>query len=335
MTSVIRILLWPLSMVYAIAIIIWDRYWEKAPKVKLPGKIISVGNITAGGAGKTPLVILVAKLAIEAGWKTAVVARGYRRKNKGLVEVNAKSTWREVGDEPLEVHDRVDNVRVYVDRSKTIAARKAANDGAEVIIVDDGFQHRRLYRDIDLVCLNWLEPFGSGGLLPSGLLREPAGHLKRADILVFTSYDPNRLPGAEIEANSDTFYARSETREFMNIRTKAREKAAFLQSRRPLAFCGLARPDKFIGTLRKLAVDLVAMRAFPDHFRYHQKDIDNLIKMAAGAQADCLITTCKDAVKIGGFDFGDFDVYSAMLDIVIVNRDGENRLAEFKMRLGL
>jgi tetraacyldisaccharide 4'-kinase len=322
-------------MIYGMAIIVWDLYWRNAEKVKLPCKVISVGNITAGGAGKTPLVIYIAKLAIESGRKTAVVARGYKRKKNGLIEVGDNSTWHEVGDEPKEVFDQISDVRVYVHHSKTSGAQKACDDGAEIVIVDDGFQHRRLHRDIDIVCLDWIDPYGPGGLLPSGLLREPVRNLKRADILVFTSFDISHASKIKIKGDWDSYYARSEISAFMNLQTGEIKNSDALRDRKALAFCGLARPDKYFAGLKKTNLNLVGVKAFPDHFHYRQKDIDNLIHTARRGQADCLITTAKDAVKIGGFDFGDCEVYSAMLDIAVIDKEGNEQRAEFKARLGL
>ncbi|OQX91389.1 MAG: hypothetical protein B6D58_08310, partial [candidate division Zixibacteria bacterium 4484_95] len=129
-----RLFLWPFSLVYRGFVLLWDIYWRLAPKVKLPCKVISVGNIVAGGTGKTPIVIHIANLAARAGFKTAVVAKGYKRIEKGLIELDDKSNWLDAGDEPLEIFQNNKDVRVYVAGSKTKAARKAAIDGAELII---------------------------------------------------------------------------------------------------------------------------------------------------------------------------------------------------------
>jgi len=155
---IIKFILWKLSIIYRIVIFFWDMYWRNAKQVELPCKVISIGNITAGGTGKTPLAIYLAGLASKSGLKVAVVARGYKREGKGLIELHENSTWQKVGDEPLEIFRRIENVRVYVCQSKTRAAQQAFSDGAELILIDDGFQHRRLARDVNIVCLDWLKP---------------------------------------------------------------------------------------------------------------------------------------------------------------------------------
>lgn len=335
MSFIMKIILWPLALAYGIAILIWDLYWRKAPKVKLPCRVISVGNITAGGAGKTPVVIYLAKMAVSSGHKTAVAARGWGRKRGGLVEVSDSSSWIEVGDEPLEVYRLAQGVRVYVDRSKTLAARKACDDGAEIIIIDDGFQHRRLYRDVEIVCLVWKEPLGPGGLLPSGLLREPARNLHRADILFYTSYDGSDVKSASIPANQDVYFIKSLITGFYNLKSEITEKPEAFRSRRVFAFCGLAKPSKFKKNLDDLGIELAVFKAYRDHYHFNQNDVDRLVKTAGANNADCLITTYKDAVKIRSFDFGGYDVYSAMLEMSVVDRNGNDRTNALKSRLGL
>ena len=218
----LRIILFPASFIYRVADFFWNIYWHYADTERLPAKVISVGNITAGGTGKTPLTILLAEAAVKAGLRTAVIARGYRRSGKGLVELSPETAWTEAGDEPLEIYRAVKGVRVYVCRSKTTAAKQAARDGAEIIIIDDGFQHRRLHRDIDIVCLDWSAPLGPGGFLPYGFLREPPTALRRADIILYTSY--NKQPAAKTEVQLPRkeikqFRAKTIITGFINIQT--------------------------------------------------------------------------------------------------------------------
>jgi tetraacyldisaccharide 4'-kinase len=335
MSPFFKIVLWPLALIYRIIIAFWDIYWRIAARVKLPCRVISVGNITAGGTGKTPIVIMLSKMGAESGRKVAVVAKGYKRKSSGLIEVNDNSSWQDVGDEPLEVYRLTDDVRVYVDNSKTKAARRACADGAEVIIVDDGFQHRKLQRDLDIVCLDWAAPFGPGGMLPIGLLREPARNLKRADLVIFTSYDPLLESNADPKYDGKKFYAISLIKSFLNIKTRDHVSPEFMSQNRAFAFCGLAAPEKFIDSLRNAGIDVAGQVCFTDHHDYGQKDIDNLVSMAGKLKADYLITTFKDAVKIEYFDFGDFDVYSAMLEISITDRNGDDQKENFRKLLSL
>jgi tetraacyldisaccharide 4'-kinase len=294
-----------------------------------------VGNIIAGGTGKTPVVRYITELAVESGFKTSVVARGYKRESTGLIEVDDNSTWKEVGDEPLEIYRLTENVRVYIDQTKTIAAQKAFDDGAEVIIIDDGFQHRMLKRDIDLVCLDWRKPFGPGGMLPLGLMREPRKNLKRADMFLFTLYDKQVECGESIELDKSAFYSKVSITKFMDVKSGNMIKADELSNKKVLAFCGLANPIKFENSLKAVEINIVKFVPFRDHHGYSRSEIEYILSEAEKVNADCLITTYKDAVKIESFDFGKFDIYSAMLEISIVDKLENDSRAQFKKALGI
>lgn len=315
-----RFFLWPFSLIYRGLVFLWDIYWRLAPKVKLPCKVISVGNIVAGGTGKTPVVIYTANLAAKTGLKTAVVAKGYKRVGKGLIELDDKTSWLDVGDEALEVFRKTENVRVYVANSKTTAARKATFDGAELIIIDDGFQHRKLDRNIDIVCLDQALPLGPGGYLPMGLLREGPPALRRADIIIYTSCDD---PSARekhmmnINLKAKIFRSSSSIIGFTHLKSKEYFSVDDIISKKPITFCGICFPVKFKHSLEKINIKPRKFICFKDHYRYTQKDIDMLKKEAIRFEADCILTTQKDAVKIGGFDFGNIDVYLSMLEIEI------------------
>jgi len=330
-----KFILWKLSIIYRIAIFFWDLYWNIAKQVKLPCKVISVGNITVGGTGKTPVVRYIAHLAAESGYKTSVVARGYKRKAKGLIEVNDNSRWQEVGDEPLEIYRLTEGIRVYVHQSKTVAACKACDDGADVIIIDDGFQHRKLHRDIDLVCLDYRSPFGPDGMLPLGLLREPEGNLKRADIALFTNCEKSIQPARSFKFTKPVFHSRTEIINFINIKTHETKQLESLIPGKILAFSGLANPSKFKNSLKKAGFGSTKIVSFPDHHEYTEGEINLLIKDAENSSVDYLMTTYKDAVKIESFDFGNFDIYSAMIDIRIVDKDGIDCRERLKELLGL
>lgn len=326
-----RILLFPLTTLYAVIIVIWELYWRIVPGLKLPCKVISVGNIVAGGTGKTPLVIYIAKLAVKAGLKTAVVARGYKRREKGIIEVGDNSGWEKVGDEPLEVFRAVPGIRVYVSKSKTEAARQAAADGAEIIIVDDGFQHRKLARDIDIVCLDSKKPFGPGWLLPSGRLREPKFALRRADALIFTSFEKDNsiIDNMIKPSENKIFYSNSKIAHFNKLDGGSVIECDVVGQQKTIAFCGLANPEKFRHSLAKTGIVPQIFKYYDDHHRYSQFDIEMLTAMVKHEQADCLITTRKDAVKLDSIAFGDVPVYYALIDITVSDE------TEFRKMIGL
>jgi tetraacyldisaccharide 4'-kinase len=331
MSLPLRVLFFPLAIMYGIIIVLWDLYWRFAPKIKLSSKVISVGNIVAGGTGKTPLVIYIARLAKEAGFKTAVVARGYKRRKKEMTEVGGDDKWETVGDEPLEIFRAAPGVRVYVGESKARAAGKAAADGAEVIIVDDGFQHRGLYRDVDLVCLDASQPFGSGWLLPAGKLREPRYNLRRADALIFTSYDKdnNTIDKVVDYGRRPHFFSVPRLVYFAKLDDNSAASGDTIARFRSIAFCGLANPNKFKMTLNRAGIAPLKFRFFSDHHRYSRFDIEMLMAMARRENADCLITTRKDAVKFDSVAFGDLPVYYTVIDITVSDE------TEFKKMIGL
>jgi tetraacyldisaccharide 4'-kinase len=338
MSISLRILLRPFSLVYRIAVFIWNLYWRNAKQVKLPCKVISVGNIVAGGTGKTPIVVYLANLASNLGLKTAVISRGYKRSGTGLVELNRNSNWLDVGDEPLEIFRRTDNVRVYVCKSKTEAAIKAASEGAELIIIDDGFQHRRLARDIDIVCLDWTNPLGPGGYLPYGLLREPPKALIRADIIIYTSYRNKSNQEKQVKGpigRISLFWSSSHITGFKSLNSDKRASIDQISKERAIAFCGLGSPEKFEECLKQVNIRPAKFIRFRDHHHYTQDNIDKLKQTALEQKASIFITTFKDAVKIELLDFGKFDVYSAMLEIEIIDQFGKQQGDEFKARLGL
>lgn len=337
-SAILRWLLWPASFLYRIIITIWDIYWRRARKIKLLCRVISIGNITVGGAGKTPLTIHVASLTAATGLRVAVVARGYKRRSRGIIEVAANSRWEEVGDEPLEIKRQVNDIRVYVADSKTEAAKRAFEDGAEVIVIDDGFQHRRLQRDLNIVCLDWHSPFGPGGLLPGGRLRESLSALRRADMIVYTSFDQTdkgRLDIDKLPSSLKIFYSTNNISTFFNIKSGQEAPASAFLSRAALAFCGLAAPDKFLQSLGRLGIIPQKFITFGDHHRYSEKDIRLLGAQAAETGADCLLTTLKDAVKIEHFDFGRLDIYWAQLEVRITEAGGNDCSPEFRKALNL
>ncbi|MCD6163208.1 MAG: tetraacyldisaccharide 4'-kinase [candidate division Zixibacteria bacterium] len=338
MPSLPKAMLWPFSLIYGAVIFLWDLYYSHTKQVKLPCKVISVGNITVGGTGKTPLAIKIANLSVKAGYKTAIVARGYKRKAKGLIEISASSNWSDAGDEPLEMIRSTDNVRIYVCKSKTEAAIKAASDGAELIIIDDGFQHRRIYRDIDIVCLDWSNPLGPGGYIPYGLLREPPEALRRADIIIYTSY--NDIQSMEKQTISNEggiklFWSASKITGFQNIADGKKAGIDEIAAKRAIAFCGLGSPAKFGESLNRIGLKPINFIRFRDHHCYVQEEIDILIQAARKQKAEIFVVTFKDAVKIEGLNFGDYDVYFAKLEIDIIDQSGNGQVDEFREKLKL
>jgi tetraacyldisaccharide 4'-kinase len=287
--------------------------------------VLSVGNIAAGGTGKTPLVEWLARAVAEERRRVCVLTRGYGREGGGRVVVSdgakVKAGAREGGDEPRLLAERLleYGVAVVADADRVAAAGWARESlRSEVFVLDDGFQHLRLARDLNVATIDASDPWGGGRLLPAGRLREPREGLRRADCVVVTraelAEDLTRLR-AEIERVSGgrpVFAARTST---LGIRLLARgefEVAADQDSEaRPVddvagpvaAFCGVGNPRAFFRHLRREGFAPAHERAFGDHHIYSQSEIDALCREATRRGARALVTTAKDAVKLRALRF--------------------------------
>jgi tetraacyldisaccharide 4'-kinase len=272
----------------------------------LPCPVVSIGNITVGGTGKTPAVELAVRTLAELGHHPAVVSRGYGRRSRGVHVVADVASIRlepeEAGDEPFLLARRLPGVPVVVGADRGEAARVALAAGATAIVLDDGFQQRTLATSLDIVMARAQRPWGNGRLLPAGPLREPLAALARADLVVATAAGPTsrvevaaavarHAPGvAVVEATLEPV-ACWEARRLEPVPLER------LAGARVVPFAGIAAPAAFAATLRGLRVtgDVVP---FPDHHWYTREDLDRLARLAAGA--DALVTTEKDWVRLRG-----------------------------------
>ena len=288
--------------------------------------VLSVGNITAGGTGKTPLVEWLARAVAEGeGRRVCVLTRGYGREGGGRLVVSdgarIEADAREGGDEPRLRAERLlkHNVAVVADADRVAAAVWArAELRSEVFVLDDGFQHLRLARDLNVVTIDASDPWGGGRLLPAGRLREPREGLRRAGCVVVTraemAEDLTKLC-AEIGRASGgrpVFVARTKTLGVRSLTQVESEIAADQNSGgRPVervagpvaAFCGVGNPRAVFQHLRREGFALAHERAFRDHHFYSQAEIDALCREATGRGARSLVTTAKDAVKLAGLRF--------------------------------
>jgi len=278
---------------------------------RLPGFVLSVGNLTAGGTGKTPAVACLAQWTRSRGFSAAVLSRGYKRSagNGPLVVSDGTALlagpW-SAGDEPCLLARRLEGVPVIVGADRWQAGMLAHRQfGAEIFILDDGFQHHRLARDVDLVLLDGREPFGNGHLLPWGPLREPQRVLRRADALILTGC--GRASGREEAAlralergfpGKPVFKASHRPEECMFPYEGRPVPLDRLRGVPALGFAGIAAPERFRETLLSLGVDIVDFRVFPDHHRYTAGDILSLRRAGEAVGARYLLTTEKDWVKI-------------------------------------
>lgn len=266
--------------------------------LRLSHPVISIGNLTLGGTGKTPLVIALAEKLRDRGFHPVILSRGYRRTSREIMIVPTagpiRGRWEDVGDEPYMMARRLGNVPVIVgaDRYQAglLAERKKLGD---IFILDDGFQHRRLHRDLDIVTIDPVEWAAGEALLPGGRWREPKNAISRAHIACV-----QEIPGAEIPSLPiPSFTARTEIQgiykgdDLIPLET--------LQGRPVVAFAGIAKPERFFATVESLGIRPVERVPFRDHHRFTPRDVQNM-------GGKLRITTEKDAVRLLGLGVTDF-----------------------------
>jgi tetraacyldisaccharide 4'-kinase len=249
---------------------------------RLTGPVISVGNLSVGGSGKTPFVMLLGELLKTRGVKFDVLSRGYGRRTQGVLLVDAGGSSRDFGDEPLLIARRL-GVPVIVGEDRFEAGQFAENRfGAQLHVLDDGFQHRALARDFDIVLVTPED--ARDRLLPAGRLREPLQSLSRADAVVLTS-----------GASPESFPAHGKL--VWRVRRGISPKSV---PSRPVVFCGIARPKNFLTQLRTAGIEPVAEALYRDHHGYTGQDIRDLQQLRRQSEADGFVTTEKDAINLGG-----------------------------------
>ena len=307
----------PLSAIYSVVtrarMTGYRRGWFSVAKLSAP--VISIGNLTTGGTGKTPLVEWVCIAVVrETGKRACVLTRGYGRANpqsQVVVSDGNKllASEREAGDEPYLLAKNLLGIAAVVSNPDRAAAGKWAikNLGSEVFVLDDGFQHLRLSRDLDIVTVDASNPWGGGSLLPYGRLREPRAGLSRADCIVVTrteqvedlvslSESVQRLAGA-----IPVFTSRMTTSGIRRLNGESVDNESLL-GQPVAAFCGVGNPESFFKQLRQEGYEPVFTRAFADHHNYNQADLNRLTKEAKDHGASGLITTAKDALKLASLE---------------------------------
>jgi tetraacyldisaccharide 4'-kinase len=275
----------PLSTIYGGIVgarnALYDRGVLRAQR--LQGPVVSVGNLAAGGSGKTPFVLLLGELLKARGIKLDVLSRGYGRKSKGVLRVDPGGLPEHFGDEPLLIARRL-QVPVVVGEDRFEAGRFAEKEfGPQLHLLDDGFQHRGLARDFDIVLVTPQD--AADRLLPGGRLREPLGSLRRADAVVLAS-----------GASADSFPL--EGRLVWRVRRGIVPQSV---PPRPVVFCGIARPQNFVLQLRAANIDPVAEAFYRDHHSYTEKDIQDLLHLKQQSDGGGFVTTEKDAINLGAY----------------------------------
>lgn len=272
---------------------------------RLPGPVISVGNVVVGGTGKTPMTAWIAAYLLQRGKRVAVLTRGYGGSYEGRVAVVADGRKRllspaEAGDEPCLLADQLPGL-IVVMGSDRFAAGSLAQElfDPDIFVLDDGFQHLRLQRELNILLLDAGLPFGNGYLLPAGHLREGRSSLRRADLVVFTRSRHDQVPVVDIPRGVPVLRARHRLSGFRPVGGGPLQPFGELAGRRGLAFAGIADPDAFFASLEEAGLELRATLSFPDHSTYGEEEVAALARLRRSSGADYLITTAKDAVKLG------------------------------------
>jgi tetraacyldisaccharide 4'-kinase len=276
---------------------------------RLPCAVISVGNLTLGGSGKTPTVELAVRTLLELGAVPAVVSRGYGRRTRGVHVVadreGVRADARAAGDEPLLLAERLPGVVVVVGENRYEAGRVAVErHGATALVLDDGFQHRTLAKDLEIVVVQGRAPWGNARVFPRGMLREPLAGLARAHVVVVTNpagAEPVQAVTATVRRfnrSAAVLAASYRYQDAIEAQTGRHVPVAELAGRRLLAFAGLGSPQGFADTLDGAGIRRVALAEFPDHHWFTPADLHELARDARAAGAQGLITTEKDWVRL-------------------------------------
>ncbi|RPI74980.1 MAG: tetraacyldisaccharide 4'-kinase [Desulfobacteraceae bacterium] len=312
--SCLKPLLIPVSWLYYLGIKLRSLILNYKKPSTLSGMVVSVGNLTTGGTGKTPAVIMLAQWALQAGYRPAILSRGYGgRYHETILEVTdgivLKSNAAEAGDEPCLMAEKLRGVPIVLSAKRFLAGQWSQKQhNTNFFILDDGFQHRALKRNFDLVLLDAKEPFHNGHLLPRGLLREPISHLKRAQALIITRADRKPLD-QELELFLKSRFPEKPVFKSVHVPdrivfTGRREDYGpeYLQDKQVAAFAGIAEPEAFKTTLRQLEAGIISFQSFADHHPFRAEEIQALAAEAEKNKADFLITTEKDWMRIKNLD---------------------------------
>lgn len=305
--------LWLASHAYGA--LVRGRQWSYARGLcrtrRLPCLVVSIGNLTLGGTGKTPLAMWVARWYQQHGWRVAVLSRGYGARPgapRRVVSAGAGPLveWRAAGDEPYLLACALPGVPVCIGKNRYETGRYAYERfGAQVLVLDDGFQHYALHRDCDIVLIDASNPFGHGSLVPRGILREPLQALRRAHAVVLTRVElaGKGLPAlcAQIRrwaGQQPIYHMRTVAESVQRWPTEEQQSLEALRHCRVVTFAGIGNPQAFVTTVRDLGAEVAACLVFHDHHPYSAEDWCRILEVARQHQAQYLLTTEKDAVRL-------------------------------------
>jgi len=306
----------------------------------LPCRVISIGNITTGGTGKTPMVIYLAQLFKEKGMRTAILSRGYKGKSSKKIAVVSDGeqillSVKDAGDEPTLLSKALPDVPIIIGRDRVLSGRYTIEHfSPEIVILDDGFQHLKLKRDADILLIDLYYGFGNGHLLPRGILREPLIHLNRAHLFLLTkradSKDVQAIENKIISFKPDAqiFFARYEIKSVTTLKEEKKIDGNHLKGKKVLALSGIANPHYFSYLLRQQGMSVIEEWRLPDHHCYTIKDARKLSEYLS--HIDFVVTTAKDSSKMDREIFKKFPIL--VLEIMLKIHDEQGfKNALFKL----
>jgi tetraacyldisaccharide 4'-kinase len=323
--------LYPLSLLYGVGVWLRNLLFDIGviPVRKIGVPVISIGNITAGGSGKTPLTIATAKFFLEKGKNVAIITRGYRRTSRGtLVVSDGKKLFANsslAGDEAVLMAQQAPQAIIIADELRVRGARKAVDDfHADIIVLDDGFQHRYVQRDLDIVLIDGSRPFFDTGLLPAGYRREPLSSLKRAGAVMVTKVEQasaasDLLNDERLSFVPDKFSSSFVPVAVRNVFSNVRQSLEMVKKHSVVAFSGIADPKHFESDILKLGAQIHEYIIFNDHHQYRKADIRYIAEMFRAKNADMIVTTEKDAVKMSEFyeELSRLPVFALVMEVRI------------------
>ncbi len=341
--TLFRILLTPLCWLYCILVWIRNICFSVGilKQKKLPCTVISVGNIVVGGTGKTPAVAAIAKLLQNKGLQVTILLKGYKRRNKKEVLFvsdgeNHLSTQEDSGDEADMLARILPNIPVVVGNKRYLTGQAAFKRfNTDVLILDDGFQHRQLARDLDIITIDATQPYGTDALLPIGSLREPKTAIQRADFILLTRTDTvkNQIQNLKKDLNGlapntpilESVHKPTSLYPLSNKDRQPPMSTKDLTGKRLLAVCGIGNPKAFVATLEKFHPENVELFAFPDHHIYSDSDIQQIKHQVQQHNTEWIITTQKDEQKLVDLTT-ELSIFVLAIELVLT--DGEATLKE-------
>ena len=322
-----------IELPYRVAVAVRNRRFDrqKLSVTRVDAPVISVGNLTLGGTGKTPVVAWLARWFRDRDIRVSIISRGYGSNDSGQ------------NDEARELEARLPDVPHLQNPDRVAAATVAIEElETELILLDDGFQHRRLHRDLNILLVDATDPFGHDRVFPRGTLREPLQSSRRADVIAVTKCEA--ISSDRLDEIDRRFHSIAPNAVYVRLKqlptnlitcSGIAESIELLRGKRVAAFCGIGNPDSFRTTLQTLGADLVAFREFPDHHKFKRSDIQSISECLLGANIDLCICTHKDLVKLNVDRIASVPLYALQIQLEIASGQElfEQRLQEIADRI--